>query len=75
MSSGLVMCSACHREVHQDGLRDAQGRGTWRHCSRFHGWTPICEGAHAMYPETRLAISGLYCQADGLAPPAAGEEP
>jgi len=69
MSTGLVICSVCRREVHQDGPRDEQrGCGTWRHCSRFHGWTPICEGGHATYPNTREEIVGLFCQADGLAP-------
>ena len=63
MSSGLVICSVCHVEVHQDGPTH-----TWRHCSRFHNWTPLCEGGKAMYPDTREQISGLFCQADGLAP-------
>jgi hypothetical protein len=71
MSTGLVICSKCKKEVHQDGPHHANGRSEWRHCSRFHGWTPICKGAEPMYPHARVQINGLFCQADGLAP----EEP
>ncbi len=67
MSTGLVICSVCHKEVHQDGLRDSSGKTEWRHCSRFHGWTPICANAHAIYPRHRAEIVGMFCQADGLA--------
>lgn len=65
MSTGLVICSACGKEVHQDGPQHS-----WRHCSRFHGWTPICEGASVRYPHTRAEITGMFCQADGIAPEA-----
>lgn len=69
MSTGLVICSVCGKEVHQDGMRDAAtGKTEWRHCSRFHGWTPLCDGATVMYPHARIQIVGLFCQADGLAP-------
>ena len=75
MSYGLVICSTCRKEVHQDGPAltsragvSQQPPATWRHCSRFHGWTPICEGAKAIYPASRIEIVGLFCQADGLAP-------
>lgn len=64
MSSGLVICSTCGKEVHQDGPKH-----TWRHCSRFHGWTPICDKAGAIYPQRREEITGMCCQADGLMPP------
>ena len=75
MSTGLVICSVCHKEVHQDGPRDkATGNGTWRHCSRFHSWTPICDKGKAIYPDTREQIRGLFCQADGLAPASIREE-
>lgn len=63
MSSGLVICSVCKKEVHQDGPKHS-----WRHCSRFHGWTPMCDGAIPIYPRARDVINGLFCQADGLAP-------
>ncbi len=63
MSTGLVICSVCRKEVHQDGPKHA-----WRHCSRFQGWTPICEGATAVYPKRRSDIVGMFCQADGMAP-------
>lgn len=63
MSTGLVICSMCNREVHQDGPKL-----TWRHCSRFHGWTPLCDGAKVIFPQSRADITGLFCQADGLAP-------
>lgn len=69
MSSGLVICSKCGKEVHQDGPRNKEtGRNEWRHCLRFHGGTPICALAAADYPRKRGDIVGLYCQADGLAP-------
>ena len=69
MSSGLVVCSTCGKEVHQDGPRDAQtGRASWRHCSRLHGWTALCQGATAVYPRSMGDIVGLFCQADGAAP-------
>jgi hypothetical protein len=70
MSTGLVICSVCHKEVHQDGPQH-----TWRHCSRFHDWTPICEGGHPIYPVVRQDIVGLFCQADGFAPPPATSIP
>lgn len=68
MSAGLVICSVCRKEVHQDGPKQ-----TWRHCSRFHGWTSLCEQADKVYPKTREEIVGLFCQADGLAPEPAME--
>ena len=63
MSTGFVICGACKREVHQDGLKDVQ-RG-WRHCEDK---TPLCEDAHADYPMTHGEIRGRYCEADGPAP-------
>ena len=74
MSYGMVICEICHKEVHQDGPRDEGGRGTWRHCYKFHGGTPICEGAKGIYPQTREEIVGLFCQTDGLAPEPAVQE-
>ena len=69
MSTGLVVCSICKKEVHQDGKRDlTTGRAAWHHCSRFHNWTPICKDAMATYPQSRQEIVGLFCQADGRAP-------
>lgn len=67
MSTGLVICSICKREVHQWG-EITVGRG-WVHCPDR---TPICEGAHAIYPRTQGEILGAPCCADG---PVLGGEP
>jgi len=67
MSTGLVICSNCHRVVHQtdDG---------WFHCGvAAHDVTPRCEGAHAVYPARREDISGRVCESDGPAPSRAEE--
>lgn len=31
MSCGIMVCSVCRREIHQDGPKN--GRHTWRHCN------------------------------------------
>ena len=41
MSTGLVVCSICHREVHQDGPEHS-----WTH---FNDQSPRCEGAEILY--------------------------
>lgn len=63
MSSGLVICSLCRREVHQDGLKNIE-RG-WRHCDDS---SPRCAGATSTYPRTRSEICGRFCGADGPPP-------
>lgn len=60
MSCGLVICSACKREVHQDGEFDGPSRG-WRHCVDK---TARCEGATSKYPESTAEIAGRFCGAD-----------
>jgi hypothetical protein len=63
MSTGLVICSVCRCEVHQDGARDPQGTATWRHC---HDKTPRCPGASSIYPRSRDDIVGPWCGRDNL---------
>lgn len=58
MSTGLVVCSICHREIHQDGPDHS-----WRHCEDK---TPRCEGASIEYPKTRGEIVGSWCGADDI---------
>lgn len=58
MSCGLVICSECRREVHQDGPDQ-----TWRHCQDK---TPRCDGAVSRYPSSRAEIVGPFCGADDL---------
>jgi hypothetical protein len=61
MSTGIVVCSACQREVHQDGPKDARGTTTWTHCE---DGTPRCAGATSDYPDSRAAIKGRWCGRD-----------
>lgn len=56
MSYGLVVCSYCNREIHQDGPDH-----TWRHCEDK---TPRCIGAAGRYPATAGEIVGTWCGAD-----------
>ena len=56
MSYGLVVCSKCSREVHQDWPH--QG---WRHCEDK---TPRCDGASSIYPRSRADIVGRFCGRD-----------
>lgn len=58
MSYGLVICSVCKREVHQDGPNQ-----TWRHCEDK---TPRCAGAVSAYPQTTNEIRGKWCGRDNL---------
>lgn len=63
MSTGMVICSRCQREVHQDG--DHRVRKGWRHCE---DGTPICDLASAAYPMSVEDVRGSYCCADGPLP-------
>ncbi len=56
MSFGLVICSTCKREVHQDGENH-----TWRHCEDK---SPRCEGAVSAYPTDKSGIAGKFCGMD-----------
>ena len=70
MSTGIVICSVCSREVHQDGPRewhgksDPNGTATWRHCEDK---TPVCSGAAIAYPESTAQIVGRWCGCDEMA--------
>ncbi len=55
MSTGLVICSHCKHEVHQD--LDHK----WTHCDTG---TPICHGASAKYPDNKEEIQGTFCGRD-----------
>lgn len=59
MSTGLVICSNCRREVHQDGDKGVENG--WRHCEDK---TPICAVAHAAYPEAGETPRGEWCGRD-----------
>jgi hypothetical protein len=76
MSTGLVICSACKREVHQRvGYRDANGveqvvyetavypRRIWVHCEDR---SLMCPGASAIYPNSKDEIVGKYCGEDDI---------
>ena len=65
MSSGLVICSKCKREVHQRGwmpLPDGR-RSIWHHCEDS---TDMCDGADAVYPKSTAEIQGDWCGADQI---------
>jgi hypothetical protein len=57
MSTGLVICRKCFREVHQDGENRS-----WRHCEDK---TPMCPGGSAIYPLSEKYIKGKWCGKDG----------
>jgi hypothetical protein len=61
MSTGVVVCSVCRREVHQDGPHAASGVSTWRHCEDK---TPRCDGASSAYPKAGEPV-GKWCGIDG----------
>ena len=69
MSTGMVICSVCKREVHQDGPSNIS-RG-WQHCE---DGSPRCEGASSDYPRRASDVRGAYCCADGPLPFSAGEK-
>lgn len=56
MSTGLVICSTCKREVHQDGENQ-----TWRHCEDK---SSRCAGAKSIYPSSKAEIVGKFCGGD-----------
>ena len=58
MSYGIVVCSICKREMHQDG-----DNHTWRHCEDK---TPRCVGAYLIYPRPYdlKNIVGKWCGCD-----------
>lgn len=56
MSTGLVVCSTCSREIHQDGPGS-----TWLHCEDK---SPRCVGASARHPQSIDEIVGKWCGAD-----------
>lgn len=56
MSYGIVICSVCKSEVHQDG----ENHG-WRHCEDK---TPRCEGGSSGYPQSLSEIVGKWCGRD-----------
>lgn len=58
MSYGLLICSECNREVHQDGPNQ-----TWRHCETK---TPMCANAMRLYPKSAADINGKFCGCDDL---------
>jgi hypothetical protein len=68
MSTGIVICSTCHREVHQDGDRDL--RNGWLHCENG---LPICIGASAVYPDSVGDIAGRWCGRDAATPTGSSE--
>ena len=63
MSTGMVICSACKREMHQDGPRAIENG--WQHCE---DGSPRCANATADYPRTAAEVRGAYCCADGPLP-------
>lgn len=70
MSSGIVICSVCSGEVHQDGPR-SDGPRAWRHC---HAKTALCPDATVIYPTSTAAIVGPWCGRDGGPFDASGPE-
>lgn len=59
MSTGLVICSACNHELHQDGNKSVMNG--WQHCDLK---TPMCVGAGAIYPDSLNQIKGKWCGRD-----------
>lgn len=64
MSTGMVICSICQREVHQDG--DKSVSNGWRHCEDK---SPRCAGGSSTYPKWAEDVLGFYCGMDGPLPP------
>lgn len=60
MSCGIVVCSQCNHEIHQDGDRSI--RNGWRHCEDR---SSICIGASAVFPISESSIRGEWCGRDG----------
>lgn len=60
MSTGLVICSVCNREVHQDGNKLFMNG--WRHCE---DGSVMCADGQAIYPKNLSDIKGVWCGKDG----------
>lgn len=58
MSTGLVICDVCKREVHQDGPV-VGGKAVWVHCETG---TPACQSIVYATPEQ---LRGKACYRDG----------
>ena len=56
MSTGIVVCSICSREVHQSVYHK------WTHCEDA---TPLCPYAERVYPKSTDEIKGAWCGSDG----------
>ena len=56
MSTGMLICELCYREVHQDGPNH-----TWTHCE---DQSPRCEGAGSVWPFMGH-VKGKWCGRDG----------
>ena len=61
MGTGLIVCSACNREMHQDGDRETENG--WRHCEDK---SPRCPRAQGRYPLSKDEIVGSFCGMDDL---------
>jgi hypothetical protein len=61
MSFGLVVCSVCKREVHQD--RDNDKNLYWYHCDTK---SRICHEGYPDYPRRKDDIKGDFCGRDDL---------
>ncbi len=62
MSWGICICSVCKHEAHQTGEIIRKDRG-WTHCDTN---SPICDGANAMYLQSKNEITGKWCGRDGF---------
>lgn len=63
MSSGLAICSVCHREIHQGVVGIGWPEHRWWHCNDR---SAICEGARAEYPRNYGDIVGAFCGMDDI---------
>lgn len=63
MSWGVVACSVCRREVHQNGPEDPKTRTHgWTHCE---DGTPRCEGSVSAYlSQLSGEPVGRFCNID-----------
>lgn len=59
MSTGIVICSICKRELHQSGDRAIENG--WMHCEDR---TPRCSDGSAVFPESTAEIVGKWCGMD-----------
>ena len=61
MSTGIVKCSKCSKEVHQEGEDFGYGKHSWIHCESNR---PMCEDASAEYVHKISDIVGKWCGKD-----------